>query len=225
MYIDYMSRFKTQEEYFKNEKLPDGKTSWPYQKPTEQLAYNNWLAQVLDPVSQEFYKSHDNPPQENRRQVQTIIRVRDRFGKEHLYTVGEILGYNSFGDPLSTSCYRPEVTEKTNFKHRTVLDGKTQQLKRECQGPSGTELLYSIDYSPEEVDKLYKMRKDDGITFIVKDEVSGLDITVKGKSLKDSFELFRNKNFDYLFNVEYRSRQELEDERNEREGKSASNKK
>ena len=214
-----MSRFKKQEEVFKKEMMPpDNKRPWYYSKPTEQKAYENWIAQVVDPVTQEFYKSHDNPPRLNRHVIQTIIRVRIPSGEEKLYTVGTLIGYNSFGDEKKTDAYRPEVAEMTRFGHETQL-GKNNQLVQQSTGPLDTYLEYSLDFTPENVDMLYKQRETNGITYAVRDETTGLDIVVRGKTPVESLDLFRNKDFDYLFNADYRSREDLEKEEKDDKGK------
>lgn len=202
---DFMSRFKAQEEVFKKEKLPGSNLSWNYPKPTEYRAYEEWLMQVKDPVTKDFYKSHDDPPKEARMQIQTLVRVRLPDSKEKVYSIGSIIGYNSFGDELVTSAYRPEVREMTKFGHRTTLD-KYNRLTHETTGPQKTVLEYDLDFTPENVDKLYKNRaSDNAVTFVVKEEATGLDISVKGRNPKETYELFKNCSFDYLYNVEYKS--------------------
>ena len=207
---DFMYRFKEQEEVFKKELLPDGKTSYPYIKPTEHRVYQEWLKEVVDPSTEEHYQSHDNPPRKARMVPQTIVRIRLGNGEEKLYSVGKLVGYNSFGDEKTTSAYRPQVKEITQFGHETKLD-KDGRLVRQTKGPERIVLVYDKEFTPENVDELYKKRDDIPITFIVRDEIQGLDISVRGINERDTLELFKYKDFDYLYSAEYKKQRNPED--------------
>ncbi|TVM02727.1 MAG: hypothetical protein CV087_08830 [Candidatus Brocadia sp. WS118] len=205
--MDFMPNFKKQEENFKNEKTRDGK-SWPYVKPTEQRTYEDWLAEVTDPVSGEFYKDKDDI-NTARHVINTIVRIKLVDGSEKLYTLGSLIGYNSFGDETVTKCRKPEVYQKTIFGHKTGIDKKTRKLIKETTGPIKTETQYLLDFTIENLEKLYSQRENNnGVNLVVKDEANGEAHNIRYKNPQTSYDLFKNKDFDYLFNAEYLSKEE-----------------
>jgi len=67
-----------------------------------------------------------------------------------------------------------------------------------CQGPSGTEEVYELPFSPENVDKLYEMTDKDNVQFVIKDEKTQEATQVLWSSIEDTLKLFKEKSFDYL---------------------------
>lgn len=206
-YHDYMSRFKKEEEYFRKAVMSNGK-QWPRIKPVEQRVYENWIAQVVDPVSGEYHT--DANGKTARYVVDKIVRIRLVDGSEKLYSSGQLIGYNSFKDKKTYPCDQPEVHRKTNFDYKTTLDNKNGQIKRVTTGPSSVEDVYDLPFTPENADKLWSMRKDRSIKLTVKDELSGEPraVEVKGGRLDQSnldaaFELFKSAPFEYVYNWEY----------------------
>lgn len=88
-----------------------------------------------------------------------------------------------------------------------------------CKGPVGIETAYDLEFTPENLDKLYYQHalgvngnrflsggsgnKISTCNLYVKDEVRGTPIIVKWHSEEETYKLFRNKSFAYLYNGDY----------------------
>lgn len=206
-YHDYMSRFKKEEEYFKKAVLQNGKT-FPRIKPTLQRLYENWIAQVVDPVTGQYHT--DSNGKGAKYVVDKLVRIRLLDGQEKLYSYGQLIGYNSFKDKKTYPCDQPEVHLKTNFGYKTILDNKNGQIKRVTTGPESVEEVFDLPFTPENCDKLWALRKDRSIKLTVKDALNSEPhaVEVKGGRLDESnlnaaFTLFKTAPFEYVYNWEY----------------------
>jgi hypothetical protein len=188
--------------------------SWPHDKPVAQIGYENWLEQVVNPDTNEFYSALDkagNPIKGTgpKRTVTQIIRFRRKDGSEFLYSLGEVTAYDAFGNSVGYNLAKPEMWVRTLFEHRRVYDQRTNTTKMETAGTLGTEDVYELPFNEKNLKALVNLRMSDAdITLIVKDEANGRAVDVKKESnINKTLELFL-KPFDYLFNAEYISPQQ-----------------
>lgn len=73
------------------------------------------------------------------------------------------------------------------------------------QGPSGAEEIYTTPFTKENLKSLYDRRQNDLLRLAVKDELTGKAYQVKDVTgnISKSYELLRDKTFDYLFGAEH----------------------
>jgi hypothetical protein len=88
----------------------------------------------------------------------------------------------------------------------TEYNDKTKQMEKVLQGPSGSEEIYTMPFNKENLKKLYDIRQNENLNFVVKDEQTGKPFQVKDVNSLKTFELFQ-KPFEYLYNAEYLSPQ------------------
>ena len=222
--IDFMPNWDKQEQCFEEEQtevidklynkriMKNGKPvikAWPHDKPTAQIAYENWLEKVVNPDTNEFYPALNkagNPIKGTgpKHTVTQIIRFRKRNGKEFLYSSGEVNAYDAFGNVVGCTIFKPEMWTRTLFNHQRVYDQKTNSTKMETIGTLGTEDVYELPFNEKNLKALVSLRlSDSDIAFTLKDEANGKAVEVKKESnINRTLELFL-KPFDYLFNAEY----------------------
>ena len=103
-----------------------------------------------------------------KREIINYNRVRRNDNKEYLLSAGEIIGYNSFGDIVTTPCDNPERYNKTLFGYEQQVNIQKRALMRVNTGPIGSEVVFSLPFDKKNVLQLYKQRKNDhNITFVV----------------------------------------------------------
>ena len=92
-------------------------------------------------------------------------------------------------------------------------------MTERVESPMGEQEQYLLEFSPSAVDELFShvLKHDTPLvyrtnrhktpanpcSFVVKDEISGVAISVELSSLEKTLELFKTKSFEYLFNCEY----------------------
>jgi len=183
---------------------------------------------MVEPTSRTFYpvrdlQGNDIEPSDGgpraRVIISQIIRLKSVIGKEFLYSIGTIFGFNSLGVLVSYPYYKKEVYTKTFFKKNRSYDSKSGHIIERIESPMGQQEQYLLEFSPEAVDELFShtIKHDTPLvyrrnrhrtpanpcSFIVKDESSGVAIAVEWSSLEKTLELFKTKSFEYLFNTEY----------------------
>jgi hypothetical protein len=222
-YQEFMPHWKKREKCFEDEPvgaldihqqkiMKDGKPvtkPWPHDKPTSQIAYENWLEKVVNPETKEFYPARNrqgNPIKGTgaKHTVTQIIRFRRKDGKEFLYTLGECLGYDALGNVVDLACAKPEMWTKTLFNYERRYDERTHSTKVQTVGTLGTEEVYEMPFNEKNLKELFSLRESDNdILFILKDEVAGKPVALRREpNLNDTLKLFQ-KPFDYLLNAEY----------------------
>ena len=136
--------------------------------------------------------------------VTQVIRFRKRDGKEFLYSSGEVNAYDSFGNVIGCTIFKPEMWTRTLFNHQRVYDQKTNSTKMETIGTLGTEDVYELPFNEKNLKAIVSLRlSDSDIAFTLKDEANGKAVEVKKESnINKTLDLFL-KPFDYLFNAEY----------------------
>ena len=200
---------------------------FPYYKRPEQIVYENWLSSVSNPISKEFHYQKDaqgnkivqpNGKPNAQYICNTIVRLRRSDGSEVLYSWGSIQGFNSVGELKIQKCYKPEVWTKTNFDTERFMDNNTKQMYEITKSPIGNEEVYDLEFTSENLDKLYYEHavgvNDNRLlgagnndihtcNLVVKDEKTSKAVDISWHDEKETYELFRNKSFAYLFNADY----------------------
>lgn len=215
---DFMTRkWQIERSFFDKEVMGyDPKTKkdvpWPYFSQEEQ-DHKKWLSEVQNPVTKEFYKGEDpiveydnegkeipaskkileKEPYFERTQ---IIRIRTKDKKEFLYSRGFLHGYTTYKTPISTSFQEPEKWEQTTFKHHMEYIQRENRHREVCDGPSGSITHYTLEFSPENIDKLME-NATANVLLIVKEEGGGMV-----KQCPD-LEMFKTKSFDYIKDMGY----------------------
>jgi hypothetical protein len=222
---DFMPNWKKQDRCFEEEKvelvdplhstkiMKNGKPvikAWPHDKPVAQISYENWLKEVTNPETNEFYPARNKEGNPIKRTgakhiVTQIIRVRRKDRSEYLISQGQVIGYNAFGNVVGRNCAKPEVWTRTLFNHERVCDQKINSTKMQTTGTLGTEDVYEMQFNEKNLKQLFALRKSDTeISFTVKDEATDKSVSVRTEpNINDTLKLFL-KPFDYLFNADYR---------------------
>lgn len=185
--------------------------SWPREKPTKELSYEQFLDEIFNPKTAEFYPKKDTDNRAIPRTGATyfitdIYRIRRADSSEFLYSKGKVNAFNSFGDPITHSISIPEIWTKTCFDYKTEFNDKTKQLVKILQGPSGSATLYTMPFTKENLKQLYDRRQNELLNFTIKEEQTGKAVQIKDVNSQKTFELFQ-KPFEYLYNAEYLSPQ------------------
>lgn len=200
------------------------KKAWPRAKPTEQIGYERFMAKITNPVTKKFYSERDRngneikqPDGRNARYVISYItRIKRRDGSEYLYTSGNINGFDSLGVPVTHHISNPERWLKTDFSYERKYDDKSKAVIEYTTGVGNTYDVYEMPFSKENVDRLYKQSVGTSeqnilinnphiqqVVFYVKDEQTDLTIKTYWSSIEKTLELFKTKDFEYLFNGDY----------------------
>ena len=181
-------------------------------EPVEQTKWNNFRAKCIDVKSEKWFKSGDSTGirsptgQRPRRTVTLIIRLKTK-GEEYLLSNSSLVGYNAFGDPVTTAILMPEKWTKTIFAYEQRPNFETGFSSRVNIGPQKTETVYTMEFNKANAEKLFGMRKqeDEEIQLVVKSETAGKIFEVKkqGATLEENFQMFVDSDFSYLFNAMY----------------------
>ena len=190
--------------------------TWPRMKETTEVVWEKFLTTVSDVSSGTFWPPRDSqgniiPKNDGRPNcdyyVHTIIRFRTISGEEFLYSQGYVIGYDAAGSEVREFISKPEAFQMTIFDMQRVYDQETKTFYETCKGPREVYDEYELLFRPENVQMLYekrdKSRKAQQFQFIVKDEQSGMDVSVRWSSVEDSLKLFKEKDFKYLFEGNY----------------------
>ena len=141
------------------------KKPFSYIPGVAERVWNKFIADVVNPTNNTFYlpRSEDGSPiamPDNgpncRHIVNSIIRVRLLDGSEKLYSLGQIIGYDSFGMRRSISADFCENYNKTIFGYDRKYENASSMIITYTTGPMKVETVYTLDFSPENVDMLYQ---------------------------------------------------------------------
>ena len=208
--------------------ITENNVSWQRIKPVEQRGYEAFMTKITNPQTGEFFSERDlngNEIQQPNGQpnakyvVSMIVRLKRFDGSEVLYTQGQIQGFSSLGSQISTSIEKPETWNRTTFYNERKYDDKSKLFLDICKGPKGIETMYELPFTPESVDKLY-YENGAGLNgnrlvgsrynnpgrlpnLYVKDERTQTAKVVEWSDPKTTLNLFKTKDFYYLFNFDY----------------------
>jgi len=205
-YFDFYTRFKKEASYFERERTNSGKP-WPRAKTPYEISYDNFLAEVVDPSTGDYYVDEDGKIP-TKYVVDMIIRLKLTDGSEVLLSQGNIVALDYFKDRKVFRVDKPEMHVKTLFDHEKKFDEK-RRIVRYTKGPNGSEEIYEMPFTQENLDKLWALKRDGNIQLIVKDQLSGEPHALERKGLirpsdvNGAYNLFRNSDFEYLYNFEY----------------------
>jgi hypothetical protein len=194
---------------------PAGKIPYERWPPIEEVRWSNFKAKCIDTRTGKWYTSGEGTgiPQGKvgpRRYVTAIVRLKARENAEYILSHSKVIGYNAHGDIIKTTANLPEKYTKTIFRFETVPNHDTGYSKRRNMGPSENELIYTMSFTSENAQKLFDLRENDQLQFIVKQE-DGKVYEVKPQiTIQDTFKLFSEKSFDYLFNANYITKEQKE---------------
>jgi hypothetical protein len=224
---DFTEKYKKEKECFDKAVVRDlysssgkpvnEKRTWPKFKSTEEIVYERFMVNVSNVLTGEFWGQKDMegnriPERDGGANCcyhpETIIRVRTALGEEYLYSMGTIKGYDASGLPVELFLSKPEVWTRTTFHRERIYDPQTKAFFETVKGPSGTFEEYDLPFSAEAVQELYDKRDKSNrtakpVSFIVKDEQMGMDVSVRWSSISETLNLFKEKSFTFLFNGEY----------------------
>ena len=227
MFTDIIApKFKIERSFFDREVMGyDPKTkkeqTWPYYH-AEENSHNQWLSQVQDPITKEFYRGREttveyddngNEIPDTKKIIEKepylertqIVRLRTRDKKEFLYSRGRMYGYTTYGTLVTDPFQEPEVWQQWTFKHHMAFIQRENRHKEVCDGPMGSIIHYTMPFTKENVDKLMETAVPN-VSLVVKEEGG----TVKGCP---TLEMFRTKPFDYILNMDYLTEKEKEEKR------------
>ena len=212
---DFMPNYAKEEACYKEAIITDATTgkktdqTWPRLKNGSEIGYDNWLDKVINAETGEWFPKRDkdgNPVKNTGGRYLVSVITRIKVGKsEHLCSKGNLLGFDAAGDQVKLWIMYPEKWVRTLFNWKKTFNEKTMSLNRECQGPSGTEDVFELPFTPENVDKLFELtdKDNDNVQFVIKDLKTQESMEVKWSSVEESLKLFKDKSFEYLRNGDY----------------------
>jgi hypothetical protein len=213
--LDSIFNFDKEEACYKNQWIDEAsKVAYKRAKTPEQIVWDLFREKCIDPKTGKWFTSGEGTGTPKgkigpKRYVTSIIRMKASSGVEYLLSQSKIIGYNQSGDPVETNASLPEKYQKTTFRYETTPNYKTGFAERRNTGPSSSNTIYTLKFSPENAKKLFDMRENDYIEFVVKNESQGKVYGVKPQiKITDTFKLFSENNFDYLYNGNYISYQD-----------------
>ena len=148
------------------------------------IAYENWLERVVNEDTNQFYPAlnkQGNPIKGTgpKRIVQQIIRLKRKDGKEFLYSIGEVNGYDAFGNPAQCTLHKPEMWKRTLFTHERMYDQRTNTTKVPTTGTVKQEDVYELPFNETNLKSLWTEPVILKSLLQLKEEGSGKAIDVK----------------------------------------------
>jgi hypothetical protein len=203
------------EKSFYSKAIVDQKTgdTWTYNPSIEEIRYRNWLAEICDPITGEPHKGKktEYDVAEDGTETERIVQMEPRYivkaiqrertvdKREFLLTKGRWIAYNEFGEEKGLPCAFMEKYNEVVWDFRRSVN-QSGRLVQECLGPKpGADVThYTVPYTPANVDKLYA-QAEEPVSLLVKDQRS-----LEAKEAIN-LDMFRNKPFDYIINMDYLS--------------------
>jgi hypothetical protein len=192
---DFYPGFNKAAAIYANEFPPGSTKPWPYDRPVQERAIETLFKDVVDPSTQEYYKSKEG--EAPRKYVTDIVRIKTLEGKEFVYSNGYVKFYTMFGDLKVEVCNKQEAYEHAIFLHETRPDPKDGHIKRFTMGIEDRVMKYDLPWSAENIDKLLENESPRGANLTLWDERKQ-----QGKGCTD-LEMFKTRPFNYIYNDEY----------------------
>ena len=223
-YVDFIPGFAKRKEVF--DKAPPLRTGrkFPYIEEPLEISYKRYISEIVNPKNKKFYPKtdEDNRPitmVDNincKKVVLRIVRHRLVDGREMLTSFSQIIGHDVHGNKKVFTCDSPERYSKTIFNTIKEYSPKQKQIVTYCDGPTGSEEVYEMPFIAENVDLLYSQRYDGNpyfmpntrgnlrFAFYIKDHQNGgLVKEVFWSSMEESLRIFKEKDFEHLWNSLY----------------------
>jgi hypothetical protein len=181
---------------------------YPYTPNPSQIDLDNWEREVTQ--GGVFHQDPKHPEIVYPLKIPlSITRYRLLDGNEYLVSKQKWIGVNSFGDTQHRNVSNVEYYEQPEFDHQRVEDkNNPRSMIVKATGIRNILKIYTLTFSPENADSLYNMVPQADrrmLNFAVKDEAaSGIARAVK------TFEEFRNKTFDELYNIPPLNEQQIQ---------------
>jgi len=230
-----MPNWKKEEDCFKEEPffrsvtdMTTGKkrtvTGYPRPKPVLQISYEQWQKEVYDEDNEVYYQAKDqkgNPIKGTgpKYLIKSIFRLR-KNGKEFLFSLGKLVGYDSLGNIKIRNCPSPEQLTRTTFGHEQRFDNQAKKMVTRITGVISNETIYELPFNADNLKKLLEQRENDSVNLCLKEEGSSIarDISNAG-DYETKVKLFKTKDFDFLCNGDYLTPQQKEEMRKEAEAR------
>jgi hypothetical protein len=213
--LDNIFNFDKEQACYEGQTIdPQGKIPYERWPPIEEVRWNNFKAKCIDHKTGKWYTIGDNGicqgKEGPKRYVNTIIRMKARDSSEYLLSNSKIIAYDAQGDIQKTTANLSEKYTKTTFRFETVPNHEIGYSERRNMGPSENEIIYTQPFTKENAQKLFDLRENDQIQFIVKEQDGKVDDVKPQITVKDTFKLFTESSFTYLFNANYISKEQKE---------------
>lgn len=206
------------------------KISKSWQKPFDinEKRYNDFITAAINPETNEPYGPKDDEgnaividkDKKITYTIKNIYRVKlSNSNTQIIKTQGTLEGWDALGNPISVPLQFPEQWSKTIFKYERTYDNQKRSFHSECLGPVNSVNQYLLQYSPEVIKYIYethglgfgnntyqdetKITVDNNVNFYLMDERSDVSFPIKWSSQQESYELFRDKEWDYLWQQKY----------------------
>jgi len=223
---EFIDKWQKERSFYDKAKVIDVRTgkesNWPYIESVEEMAYKTWIREVVDPATDQYYlgKTQKITVTEDGKEiittedieahqvVQQICRLRTETGHEFLLSIGQLVGYNEFADRKVRSYSKIEMYQETTFAYNRRMDDRTGKLVNACAGPNGSIAHYLMPFTENNLAKLYAMKEEiKPVYMYCKDEATG-----NAKQCL-TYEMFRDKPFDYIMNDDFLTEREKEQRR------------
>jgi hypothetical protein len=188
----------------------------------KQNQYPNLLINPADsiyfPPKDERNRPIDIPDNENcKKVILRIVRHRLASGEECLTSFSQIIGYDYYGNKKTFTCDSPERWTKPIFSVIKEFNTKKKQIVAYSNGPTGSEEVFDMPFTPQNVDKLYaetydgnsyfkpSSRSNQRVTLYIKDHQQNAEMVkeVFWSSIEESLRIFKEKDFNHLWNQLY----------------------
>jgi hypothetical protein len=234
--IDFMPNWKkeedcfNQEPYFRNtiDQVTGKKNTikgYPRQKPVLQISYEQWQKDVYDEDNQVYYSARDQKgnlikgTDQPKYLIRSIFRLRKQ-GKEYLFSLGKLEGFDSLGNKKIRNCPSPEKWTKTTFGHEQRFDRLNNKMIMQVTGIIDQETVYELPFNEKNLNKLLEQREDDSVSLALKEEGSAESRGISNAGdYATQVKLFKTKDFDFLCNGDYLTPQQKEEMRKEAEAR------
>ena len=217
---------KRKEVYDKAPPLRTG-SKFPYIKEPLEIAYERFISEVVNPKNSKYHPktNEDNHPitmpnndPNCKRIVLRIVRHRLVDGREVLTSFSQIIGHDVHGNKKVFTCDSPEKYTKPLFNITKEYSPKQKQIVAYSNGPEGSEEVFDMPFTAENVDKLYSetydgknptfkpnSRANQRVLLYIKDhqQNGGLVKEVFWSSIEESLRVFKEKDFNHLWNQLY----------------------
>jgi hypothetical protein len=211
--FDFMPHWKDEQKCFDDAGfITDANTgkktdqTWTRVKPMTQLNYERWLEKVVDQDTKQWNPKRDkdgNVINETARYVVSVINRVKVDKNEYLLSKGFLRGYDAGGTEVVNWCSYPERWTRTSFNYERFYDSKRNKFDYRLLGPGDTELVYSLPFSKEAVDKLVEGADPEQLELNVLDARTNDVTRVYWSNGKESLRLFKEKPFDELALASY----------------------
>jgi hypothetical protein len=223
-FVDFIPGYKKRKEVFEKAPALRNGVRFPYIKEPLEISYENFITDIINPADSSFYPPKDQnnnpiilPNNENcKKVVLRIIRHRLVSGEEFLTSHSQIIGADYYGNRKVFTCDSSEKWTRPIFDLIRDFNPKKKKVEAYSNGPVGSEEVYEMPFTPENLDKLYAQRPDGNpyftpnargyqrVLLYIKDHQNGGQVKeVFWSSIEESLRVFKEMDFNSLWNSLY----------------------